>query len=170
MRLGRKATTAVLDPGLGGIARAHALDMAIAGRRCGLLHALAADQDGLQSWIAGNRTQVSGAGGAWRTRHLAAPLLGTPNPRCSEYAAAHGLHPFQPGQARLGEEPHRLAAFQLRPSRRPRRIPSRLGRYAYLSRRMPVTLETTSAERHTAESATRVSPYTSRSTKRRSRR
>lgn len=52
-----------------------------------------------------------------RKRHLATPILRTPNPQRTRFQTAYGLHPLQPRQTRLGKISRRLAVFQLSPPR-----------------------------------------------------
>jgi len=61
------------------------------------------------------------------TGHLAATVLGAHDPRRSRLRRAHGLCPFQPGQARLGAHGGSVAIFDFCPMRGTRFVFARLG-------------------------------------------
>jgi hypothetical protein len=74
---------------------------------------LAGHQDGVLEIRARDRASLGGHGPPGRTRNLAAPILGAHDSRRSRLCRSHGLHPFQPGKARVGGQPGRLAILQL---------------------------------------------------------
>ncbi len=61
--------------------------------------------------FARERTPIIGHDQPWRTRHLAAAVLGAYDPQRSGLCHPHGLHAFQSGEERSGRTPGRLAAF-----------------------------------------------------------
>ena len=97
-----------------------------AARRRRFLDPLAADQDLLRPRPAQGGAVVAGPKGRWRTRHLAAPLLGARHPQRRGLRGAHGLRPFQPSQARPRRLAGRLAVFHVPILRLARTLPARL--------------------------------------------
>ena len=63
--------------------------------------------------FAHQRTAITRHDQPRRTRHLAAPVLGAPDPRRSGLCGSPRLHAFQPCEARSGGAPGGLAAFVL---------------------------------------------------------
>jgi len=61
--------------------------------------------------LAHRRTTITGHEQPWRTRHLAAPVLGIYDPRRAGLCHPHGLHALQPGQAWSGGAPGGSAAL-----------------------------------------------------------
>jgi hypothetical protein len=98
---------------VGRVARAHALHVDPAAGRQRLSCSLVGDQGWFLQIIARNRARRLREASPRRTGYLAAPVLGTHDPRPSRLRRPHGLHPFQSSEARACSQPWRLAVFQL---------------------------------------------------------
>jgi hypothetical protein len=57
---------------------------------------VAGDQDRVCKIVSHRHAAITGHDRPWRTRHLAAAVLGAHDPRRSRLRGSHGLHAFQP--------------------------------------------------------------------------
>ena len=84
-----------------------------AGRECGLCDAMGFDQGGIFPGNRPGRTALCELQEKGRARHLATPLLGTPDPGRGGFTAPCGLHPLESRQAWLVSKSRRLTALEL---------------------------------------------------------
>src|SRR5580693_4613537 len=88
---------------------------------------MAADKNTVCKITTAARAAFSSPQGAWRTRHLATPILGTLDSRRRRLCASRRILLFQPDQARSRAPRARLATFIVSSRRSQRPIPARLG-------------------------------------------
>jgi len=103
--------TSVQCTGYRGIARPFALPVAAAAGRCRQCNPVEQHQGAVFSRDIGRRVPLRAAHRQGRTRHLAAPVLGTSDSKRERFCRACELHPFQSGQTRPCNASSRLAVF-----------------------------------------------------------
>src|SRR6185312_14174672 len=130
----RTGTAPLHDRRSGDPSRSFALHLDIAGRRRGFFGSLARHQIQILSCAAQTGAIVGAPHRERRTRHLAAPLLGTRYSRRRRFRATHGLHSLQPGETRACAKRHRLAVLNILSSRPKRSVCAGLERRRQCSR------------------------------------
>ena len=119
---------AVRSDRVGGFAGTHACTLEHAGRRCRLFRALGHDQKSLLAPAFGSDCKQRKSAASARGRHMATPILGTPDSRRGRSADAFRLHSFQSGKARILRASCRMAVFHVSSMGPARSLRMRLGR------------------------------------------